>query len=562
MNRVVRCCAIMVIIATAGLLAAQIRQFNPVTEEMLRNPSPNDWLNWRRTDNAWGYSPLDQINRNNVKQLQLAWAFPMQGGWQEPTPLVHDGVMYMPNAGSVVDALDASSGDMIWEYRRNLPKFSLPGHDSEHQLLYEPMRNLSIFEDKIFLGTADAHMIALDARTGEVVWDTQASDYKDGLDYRAGTVVARGKVIGGLVGCGTYVESKCALIAHDAGTGKELWRVFSVAKPGEPGGNTWSDLPLLFRSGGDMWITGSYDPTLNLVYWGTAQAKPWARISRHTDGDALFTDSTIAVNPDTGKMLWYHQYLPGETEDMDDVFEKILVDSPEHKSLFEMGKLGILWEIDRQTGKFIHATDLGYQNLVDVAPDGKVTYRPGKIPVADRPIDFCPSYGGIKNWQAMAYHPESRAFYIPTHPFTCETATYPVEKLERGGGGSGGVKQVMRPNPLGDGNGGVFIAMDTSGKILWKHAQRASYSTSALTTAGGLVFVGDNRNVYAFEVKTGALLWQTKTMAPPTGFVTTYSAGGRQFIAIPVGNRFIAGAPRLNTGNAILVYALPEAVNR
>ena len=251
--------------------------------------------------------------------------------------------------------------------------------------------------DRIFGTTNDAHIVALDARTGKLVWDTTVADSKLGYEYTSGPIVVRGKVIAGITGCSRYKEDVCFITGHDAATGKELWRTSTIARPGEPGGDTWGDLPLAFRAGSDAWISGSYDPDTNLVYWGTAQAKPWARAVRGTDGDALYTNSTLALDPDTGKMKWYYQHLPGETQDMDEVFESMLIDIGGRKSLFKMGKLGILWQLDRTTGAFIQATDLGYQNIVRVEPHtGKVTYRPGQDPADRRRGRHVPEHLGIQ----------------------------------------------------------------------------------------------------------------------------------------------------------------------
>ena len=223
------------------------------------------------------------------------------------------------------------------------------------------------------------------------------ADEKLGYEYTAGPIVVRGKVIAGISGCGRYKDDVCFISGHDAATGKELWRTSTIARPGEPGGDSWGDLPLAFRAGGDAWITGSYDPVTNLVYWGTAQAKPWARAVRGTDGDALYTNSTLALDPDTGKMKWFYQHLPGESHDMDEVFENVLVDISGRKSLFKMGKLGILWQLDRETGAFIRATDLGYQTLVDVDQQtGKVTYRAGMIPQIGVEHRLVPEHRGIQ----------------------------------------------------------------------------------------------------------------------------------------------------------------------
>ncbi len=394
---------------------AQVKDLRPVTEAMLRNPAPGDWLNWRRTDNAWGYSPLDQITRQNVQQLQLAWSWAMDDtGAQEATPLVYDGIMYLPSPRGVIQALDAATGDLIWEYRPEVKDAAAPapraagGEQTEiPRLAQRPagggdtgrgiQRNIAIFGDRIFGTTNDAHIVALDARTGKLAWDTTVADSKLGYEYTSGPIVVRGKVIAGITGCSRYKEDVCFITGHDAATGKELWRTSTIARPGEPGGDTWGDLPLSFRAGSDAWISGSYDPAANLVYWGTAQAKPWARAVRGTDGDALYTNSTLALDPDTGKMKWYYQHLPGETQDMDEVFESMLIDIGGRKSLIKMGKLGILWQLDRTTGAFIQATDLGYQNIVELnRRTGKVTYRPGHDPADRRRGRPVPEHIGIQ----------------------------------------------------------------------------------------------------------------------------------------------------------------------
>ena len=263
------------VLLTAAALPAQVTDFRPVTEETLRNPAPGDWLNWRRTDNAWGDSPLDEINRENVGQLQLAWSWAMdESGAQEATPLVYDGIMYLPNPRDVIQALDAATGDLIWEYRPEIDPDGAGG--------LGPQKSIAIYGDKIFGATLGAHIVALDARTGQVVWDTQTADPSLGYRYTAGPIVVRGTVIAGITGCDRYKEDVCFIVGLDADTGEEKWRTATVALPGEPGGDTWGDLPLEFRAGSDTWISSSYDPEANLVYYGTSQAKPWARAVRGT----------------------------------------------------------------------------------------------------------------------------------------------------------------------------------------------------------------------------------------------------------------------------------------
>jgi alcohol dehydrogenase (cytochrome c) len=585
----------------AGLIGslsvvAQVKNFRPVTDEVLRKPAPGDWLNWRRTDNAWGYSPLEEINRQNVQQLQLVWSWALDDtGANEATPLVYDGIMYMPNPRGVIQALDAATGDLIWEYR---PEAAQPASPSSSpapraaggeqtdipRLAQQPaaaaaagdggrgiQRNIAIYGDRLFGTTNDARIVAVDARTGKLVWDTKVADPKLGYEYTSGPIVVRGKVIAGITGCGRYKEDVCFISGHDAATGKELWRTSTIARPGEPGGNTWGDLPLTFRAGGDAWIPGSYDPEANLIYWGTAQAKPWARAARGTDGDALFTNSTLALDPDTGQMKWYYQHLPGETQDMDEVFENVLIDIGGRKSLFKMGKLGILWQLDRTTGAFIHASDLGYQNIVQVNPqNGKVTYLPGKIPQIGVEVDQCPSTSGFKSWRAMAFSPQTNALYIPL-TLNCERATFGPVQQAVGGGGTGPVRRRDYRHPESKGNLGEFLAMDVrSGDVLWSHRTPSPSNAAALATAGGVVFGGDwDRHMYAYDAATGKILWQTRLTTSAQGFPITYTARGKQYVAMPAG---IGGgswstlitpelAPEIrrpNSGNALLVFALPN----
>jgi alcohol dehydrogenase (cytochrome c) len=578
----------VVLLSASFLLDAQVKSFRPVTEAMLRNPAPGDWLNWRRTDNAWGYSPLDQITRQNVGQLQLAWSWSMDDtGSQQATPLVYDGIMYLPNPRGVIQALDAATGDLIWEYRPGATPPPAPtgrGGGEQTDIPRLPQRpttgggdtgrgiqrNVAIFGDKIFGTTNDAHIVALDARTGKLAWDVKVADEKLGYEYTSGPIVVRGRVIAGMTGCSRYKDDVCFISGHDAQTGKELWRTSTVARPDEPGGDTWGELPLMFRAGSDAWIPGSYDPDANLVYWGTAQAKPWARAVRGTDGAALYTNSTLALDPDTGKMKWYYQHIPGETLDMDEVFESILIDVGARQSLFKMGKLGILWQLDRKTGAFIRATDLGYQNILDVDPQsGKVAYRPGKVPQVGVELNFCPSTAGFKSWRAMAFNPQTNALYVPIN-LNCEIATFGPTAKVAGGGGTGPVRRKNAKHPQSDGNLGEFLALDvTSGKILWRHRTPSPSNTAALATAGGVVFGGDwDRHMYAYDASTGKVLWQTRLPTSAQGFPITYLANGKQYVAMPAGigggswSTLIAPelAPEIrrpNSGNALLVFALP-----
>lgn len=567
---------------------AQIADYEPVTEAQLSNPPAGDWLNWRGTRSSWGYSLLDQITRENVNQLQLVWAWAMdETGAVEAAPLIHDGVMFLPSPRGVIQALDAANGDLLWEYRPGITA-ALDGA-TDAGLSPETLgdaampatayagvgrgvqKNIAIFGDMIYAATENASIVAIDARSGLLVWETAVADPALGYHYTAGPIIANGTLVTGINGCDRYKDDVCFITGHDPLTGVEKWRTSTVARPGEPGGDTWGDLPLRFRAGSDAWIAGSYDPETNLVYWGTAQAKPWARAVRGTDGAALYTNSTLALNPDTGEMVWYYQHLPGETHDMDEVFESLLIDVDGRKSLFKMGKLAILWQLDRITGEFIHATDYGYQTIVNLDPTtGEVTYRDGLLPRIGEQVDMCPSTSGFKSWRAMAYHPPSSSLFIPI-TLNCELATFGPTERVLGGGGTGPVRRINYPHPDADGNLGELLVVDIpSGEVKWRYRSRAPINTAALTTAGGLVFVGDwNRYMYAFDTDTGEMLWKTRVTTSAQGFPITYLVDGKQYVAMPVG---VGGAswsnmlprdlaPELSrplNGNSIHVFALPN----
>ena len=545
---------VLAILVASGVVGshAQVKPLVPVTDQMLQRPSPNDWINWRRTLDGWGYSPLKQIDRNNAGQLQPAWSASLSAGGFEPTPLVYNGIMYVPDPLSGVVALDATTGDRLWTFHYDLESQPPPPYYEWSR--FTGMRNLAIYDDKIILATRDAHLVALNAVTGTVMWDQAVADYRLGYRYSSGAIIAKGVIVAGMAGCERYKRDVCFISGHDAKTGKQLWRTATVALPNTPGGDTWGDLAPEFRAGGDAWIPGSYDPGTNLVYWSTAQPKPWARISRGTDGDALYTNSVLALDPTTGKIKWYHQLLPGDSHDMDEVFENILIDHDGRKSLFKMGKLGILWELDRETGKFVRGTDLGFQNLVDFnVESGKVTYRPNMLPTKfNEPITMCPGTGGIKNWRALAYDPDTRAVYVPVS-LSCQIMEFIEVPRTVGGTGRpyGDHPLGTAPNPLSPEQRGQFVAMDVAtGRVLWRHTSRANTTSAALTTGGGLAIVGDaDRNLYIHDSSTGRVVHQMTLPGVAGGFPITYAVNGQQYLAVA----------SIDAGkNSILTFRLPQ----
>jgi alcohol dehydrogenase (cytochrome c) len=570
-----------VLLSSAG--RAQVKDFTPVTEDMLRRPDPSDWINWRRTSDNWAYSPLTKITKQNVKQLQLVWSATSPTGSGEESTLVYKGVLYWPTTNGI-RALDGATGRLLWEYttRESDPaptgagtRNSSPGlvsSDLAGGAFGIARRNIAIYADKIIAGTSDAQLIALDARTGKLVWKHQVADHKLGYQYTSGPIIVKGKVIAGMTGCDYYKDDVCFISAHDAETGKELWRTETVARPGAPGGDTWGNLPLRQRAGSDAWIPGSYDPQTNLIYWSTSQAKPWTQAQRGNAGASLYTNCTLAIDPENGKMVWYFQHIPAETHDLDEVFEAVLVNNGNQRSLFKMGKIGVMWELDRRTGKFLHAYDAGYQNVASIDPaSGKVTLIPERIPKLGVPVEYCPGPGGFKNLYAMAFNPDTHAFYIPMK-LSCANSTFDAMPLEGGRGGVGPAKRRLVPHPESPNEMGEFLAMDSrSGTIVWRKRNPRPLNTAALTTATGLVFVGDIEGRFsAMDAATGDVLWETKLSTSADGFPITYAINGRQYLVVPSGSGWFLGwqqieqvlpnAPRrpASSGTGIHVYALPQ----
>lgn len=536
---------------------------SPVTDELLRNPPAADWPSWRRTLDGQGYSPLDQVNRGNVRTLRLAWAMTMKEGSNQATPLVHDGVMFLTHPGNVLQAIDAATGDLIWEY-------AYP-HPPDSRTLGGPTRNIALYRDKVFLATYDAALVALDARTGKQLWRTAKADYTKGYTHTAGPVIAEGVVVSGINGCERFKKEGCFITGHDPNTGKELWRTSTIALPGDPNDSSWNGLPPELRGGGDNWIAGSYDPELKLYYLGTAQAKPWVAASRGMSprDAALYTNSTLALDPRTGEIRWHFQHVPGETLDMETGFERVLVDLNGDRLLLTAGKDGLLWKLDRKTGKFLALTETVYQNLFATVDrkTGRVEYRPDILEarIGDK-VSVCPSIYGGHNWQASAYHPGTGSLILPLHQLCVEMTGRQVD-MKEGGGGFGGESNIF---PMPDTNGmlGRLTSFDVATlEPRWSHTQRAMFLTSALATGGGLVFIGDvDRRFKAFDVETGKVLWETRLGAPLHGFPITYSAGGKQYIAVPTG----MGVFKLVTaqqspdiyqpsgGNTLYVFQLPD----
>lgn len=539
----------------------------PVTDGMLEHPDREDWLLWRRTYDAAGYSPLDQINTKNVDDLRVAWSWSLPAGPNEATPIVHDGVLFVHGFGDKVSALDAATGDLLWHYAHRLPRDVAPSLK----------RGMSIYGERLYVPTSDMHVVALDVTTGEVTWDQEIVPNPDSAARQrltGGTLVARGKVMVGTTGRtggGNYI------VALDADTGKEQWRFNTIPPPDLPGGNSWNGLPHQERNGGSVWIPGSYDPVSNLAFFGPGNTYDTAplRDPVHQEGitnDGLYLDTTLALNPDTGELAWHFQHQANGQWDLDWAFERQIMMLPVNgvptSVVVTSGKQAIFDIVETDTGKYISSIDLGLQNgITAINPTtGRKIVDPTLIPGDGETKMVCPHVGGGRSWSPTAYNPETKIAYVPIVEACMEMV--PVAEGERGNL-STGVRWTVRPRPESDGSYGRVEAVNLeTQETVWVARQRAPQTTGALATGGGLVFAGSlDRRFGAYDAATGERLWDTRLSDIPNAPPITYAANGRQYVAVIVGaGGYLTGAysvlaPEIvhtpDRGAALWVFEVP-----
>ena len=572
-----------VLVLSSFVVSAQSDDdFVPVTDEILQQPSADDWLMWRRTLDSWGYSPLDEVTRENVDQLQMVWSRALAPGRQEGTPLAYNGVLYMPQASDVIEAIDAVTGDLKWSHRRSLPDdvYDYVGGNSRNN------RNIAIYDRFIINTSDDSFVFGLDVDTGELVWENKIFDYQvTPVGHSSGPIIADGRVISGRSCRPQGGPESCVILAHDARTGEELWRRRTVPAPGEPGDETWGGVPYERRVHVGTWMPPSYDAELGLIYFGTSVTSPAPKFMLGgIENTHLYHNSTLALDVETGEIRWHYQHL-NDHWDLDHPFERMLLDtavSPDASSVNWInprvragevrkvvtgipGKTGVVYTLDRETGEFLWATPTVAQNVISEIDGGTgaVTVNGETVFTAlGQQVLACPNMHGGKDWEAGAYSPLTNTMYFPLRNMcqrllatTAEDASHRIYALA--------VRHELAPGT--DQLGTVYAISAETGETEWLYEQRAA-TLSLVTTGGGLVFGGDaNGRFRAFDQETGKVLWEINLGSPVSGFPISYAVNGRQFIAVSTGGAattpsFLQLTPELrpSNGNNIFVFALPE----
>ena len=575
-------------IAICAGLGARAADYKPVTSAMLVDPPADDWLMISRTYDEQRFSPLNQINQSNVANLRMAFSRGLPQGSQESTPIVHDGVMYMIEPGANLLAIDATTGDEIWEYKRDYPK-DLAEKVRSPQL--SRSKAMAIYEDMVYFTAPDGYIVAVDAKTGKLRWETKAYDLSTKTEHTGGLIVADGKVISNRA-CST--RAGCFLAAHDAKTGKELWKFYNTAGKGEPGDATWGDMPEEQRVASSWGLPGSYDPKTRRLYWAISNPIPYTRLKRHNgkadavpyDAPAeLYSNSTVAIDVDTGKLVWYYQHLPGDDWDSDHIHERTLIHTKvaadprfikwinpaipkgdERDIVVEVAEAGDIFANDRKTGEFLWAAPFPYDvpnvNMTSIDVKTGITHINENSVFkkdGDRSVGC---FQNTRSYWATSYDPKNNSLYVPFQDACLDMTADSSKPL-----GFGPRFGVRREGVDADKFMGMMKVDMTTGEMKRIFSQAAPGNGSALTTDGGLLFWGDlNRRFRAFDPETGKVLWEQIVGGPVMTSTITYAVNGKQYVAIftgegQSGSRGVLDmAPQIKPvrgHNAVYVFALP-----
>jgi len=526
--------------AVAILATASLPVHSQVTYERIRNAAhePANWLTYSGDYKSWRYSLLDQINRTNASGLAAQWVFQSASlGQFETTPLEIDGILYGTGQDNRAFAIDARTGRAIWRYQRHLP-------DKVEPCCGMVNRGFAALGDRLFMATLDAHVIALDRKTGNVIWDVEAADYRQAYVFTVAPLLVKDKIIVGVAG-GEY-GVRGFIDAYDTATGKRVWRFYTVPGPGEPGHETWAGDS--WKTGGaPAWITGSFDPELNLIYWPTGNPAP-SDYGRERRGDNLYSNSMLALDADTGKLKWYFQYTPHDLHDYDATQVPVLLDAvwqgQQRKLLLHANRNGFLYVLDRGTGQFLAATPFAHVTWAkEIGGDGRPVVNPGNEPTPEG-TRTCPGALGATNWFSPSYDPRTGLLYVASSE-ECDLFTGAPQKFHEGHDFIGSIYVPAS----GEKAWGALRALDPlSGKKVWEFKYNSPPWGGVLSTAGDVVFAGDSEgNFIAFDARTGRDLWHIQLGAAIYSSPITYSLDGRQYVAIPA-------------GGALFAFALPLAL--
>jgi alcohol dehydrogenase (cytochrome c) len=521
-----------VAVLVAASMGAGAERGEVTYERVLKAESePQNWLTYSGGYAGWRYSPLKQINVGNVAHLAVQWVFQtgIVGGF-ETTPLVIDGVMYLTGSSNHAWALDARTGRALWHYQRSLPE-KIPLCCGRQN------RGLAALGNRLFLATLDAHVMALDAKTGNVIWDVEAEDYRKGYSFTVAPLAVKDKIIVGVAG-GEY-GIRGFIDAYDAQTGKRAWRFYTIPEPGEPGNDTWHADS--WKSGGaPAWLTGTYDPELNLIYWGTGNPGP-DLYGDERKGDNLYSDCVVALDADTGKLKWHFQFTPHDVHDWDATEIPVLInaefDGQKRKLLLHANRNGFFYVLDRTNGKFLKAKPFAKVTWASgIAPDGRPMVLAGSDPTPEGSY-VCPGVGGATNWFSPSYNPATGLLYINTVE-RCEKYFTSPQRYREGHLFFGSANQSK---PGEKGWGALRAIEPRTADTRWEFKYYAAPWAGTFSTAGGLVFAGNGEgNLIAFDARSGKELWHMQTGGSIASSPLSYAIDGKQYVVIPSGDALFA----------------------
>ncbi len=524
-------------------LAASSAPAQLTFERLLKAESePGNWMTYSGSYKSWRYSQLDQINRANVQNLKLAWVYQMPVTHRvETTPIVVDGVMYISEPPSNVIALDPATGRQYWRYRRSLPS-------KINVCCGQVNRGVAVLGDRVFVGTVDAHLVALHAKTGAVLWDVEVADNRTGHAITSAPLAVKDMVITGIAG-GEY-GIRGFLDAYDAATGKRRWRFWTVPSPGEKGSETWPG-DAWQHGGAPTWVTGSYDAEQNLIIWGVGNPSPdWNGDTRI--GDNLYSDSAIALDADTGKLKWHFQMIPHDLHDWDSVQVPVLVDGEwdgkPRKLIYWAHRSGFYYVLDRQTGQFLLGKPFATQTWAKGLDEkGRPIRNPGIDP-SEQGVYVWPGVQGATNWYSPSYNPLTGLFYLTAWENKGYYRKGEVEYIAGNRYIGSAPKIDLEDDP---GYGAVRALDPKTGERAWEYKLHNKPWSGILSTAGKLVFGGSggwfNRDrqemegfFFALDAETGRELWRINLGGDMSSSAIAYSVNGKQMVTMPAGSGIFA----------------------